>query len=78
MDPTAYAGGYVDFNYFRIANQMTGAAKPSSILKAGLTDSLNVKGTPGEKFAIAQAGSLTARGIRFYLSILDNTGTAYS
>ena len=37
-------GGYVDFDYFRVSDKLTGANKPDAILQASLPDVANVVG----------------------------------
>lgn len=45
-------GGYVDFDYFRVSDKLTGANKPDAILQASLADVANVAGSPDSEFVI--------------------------
>ena len=41
---TVDAGGYVDFDWFRVGDRMTGASKPSAVLEASLGDAPQTTG----------------------------------
>ena len=41
---TKSAGGYVDFDYFRVSDQITGASQTPSTLKAGMSNSGEISG----------------------------------
>lgn len=43
---TLDTGGYVDFDYFRVSDRLTGAYSPAHILTASLLEEVTVPGTP--------------------------------
>lgn len=49
---TINPGGYVDFDYFRVSDKMTGANKPDKILNSSLPDVSHVLGVPNVEFEI--------------------------
>lgn len=49
---TKSAGGYVDFDYFRISDTMTGAAAPATVLQADLGDVNDVIGVPNMELEV--------------------------
>ena len=49
---TKAAGGYVDFDYFRISDKLTGANAPAAVLQADLGDVSNVIGVPNMELEV--------------------------
>jgi beta-xylosidase len=49
---TISAGGYVDFDYFRIQHRLTGTSQPKAVLNASLGDAENVLGVPNEELVV--------------------------